>query len=44
MLYKEGLTIRDIWKRPVAFVFAILLLLSYYVLHELNQERSEQKN
>ena len=44
MLYEDGLTIRNIWKRLGAFVFAVLLLFCYYVLHELTQRRSEKKN
>ena len=43
MLKTGGLTIRNIWKRSVAFVFAVLLLFFYYVLHELTQRRSEKK-
>ena len=44
MLYKDGLTIRNIWKRFVAFVFAVLFLFCYYVLHELTQRSTEKKN
>ena len=44
MLKTDGLTIQNIWKRPVAFVFAVLLLFFYYVLHKFTQRRSEKKN
>ena len=37
MLYMEGLTIRNIWKRIVAIVFAVLLLSCHFLLHELTQ-------
>ena len=43
MVKKDGLTIRNIWKRPVAFVLAFFLLFFYYVLHKFTQRRSEKK-
>ena len=43
MLYKEGLIMRNIWKRLVAIVFAVLLLFCHFLWHELTQRRSEKK-
>ena len=43
MLYKEGLIIRNIWKRLVVIVFAVLLLFCQFLFNELTQRRSEKK-
>jgi len=43
MLYKEGLIIRNIWKRRVVIVFAVLLLFCQFLLHELTQRRRARK-
>ena len=43
MLYKEGLIVRNIWKRLVVIVFAVLVLFCQFLLNELTQRRSEKK-